>query len=144
MRCEASRANDLIDRPIHKVKVAAAQIEQKSLDEDAPDDHIKAYISTQIKKQHGGKPRKSGKARPSLPCLAKDCTELSPFSLCGLHYHGIIAGKTPTLELRDNYGSARFDPATKLIVYPETVPKDRLPSNVHRVKAGAAHRTDSE
>ncbi len=48
------------------------------------------------------------------------------------------------LELRNNYGSVTFDPSTKLIVYPPSVPADRLPSNVRRVKVGAARVEDDD
>jgi hypothetical protein len=50
----------------------------------------------------------------------------------------VVAGKSPVLELRDNYGSAKFDESTKLIVYPDKVPANRLPSNIKNVTMGAA------
>ncbi len=50
VRCEASRANDLIDRPLQKVKAKVAHVEQQSLDEDATDEQVLAYISTHNKK----------------------------------------------------------------------------------------------
>jgi hypothetical protein len=50
-------------------------------------------------------------------CLAAECDQLTTFSLCGLHYHSLISGKTPTLKLRNGYGDATYDGTTS----------DRLP-----------------
>ncbi len=105
-----------------------------------------AYISTHMKKHHTDPAktdlgtRKPRKPRPSLSCLAKDCDDESPYSLGGTHYHSLVAGKLDSLELRNNYGSAKYDEATKMIVYPEKVPADRRPSNMRSVKVGAAVR----
>ncbi len=54
-----------------------------------------------------------------------------------------MAAKISSLTLRDQYGSAVYDPSTKMIVYPSKVPADRLPSNIRRVKAGAASAASS-
>jgi hypothetical protein len=140
VRCEANRAAELMDRPITNktVRIGAAQLESLPSSE-ASDDQVLAYISTQVKKRNLDLKRLGGrKPRPQLPCLAKGCEDSSPFSLCGTHYHSVIAGKTPSLELRNNYGFAKFDESTKLIVYPDKVPSDRLPSNVKRVIAASA------
>jgi hypothetical protein len=122
--------NDLIDRSItgKAVKIGAAQTTVPAEVIEPSEDQIFAYISTQMKKRNFA--RKS--ARPQLPCLANNCEELSSFPLCGGHYHAVVAFKTPSLELRNNYGYAKFDPSTNLIVYPDKVPSDRLPSNVKR------------
>ncbi len=152
VRCEANRAAEMMDRPISQkaVKVGAAQIEV-GLPAGTNQDQVLAYISTHMKKHNltgtstetkAG--RKSGKTRPSFPCLAKDCDDESPYPLCGAHYHSLVAGKSDTLELWNNYGSAKFDAATKLIVYPDKVPADRRPSNVQSVKVGAAKVAESE
>ena len=68
------------------------------------------------------------------PCLAKGCNNLSPYSLCGLHYHSIVSGKTAQLELINGYGHASYNVTTKLIEYPAKVPVDRLPSNKPKVQ----------
>jgi hypothetical protein len=146
VRCEANRAAEMMDRPIVQkaVKIGAAQVES-SLDK-VVEDQVIAYISTHMKKHHTDPAktdlgtRKPRKPRPSLPCLAKDCDDESPYSLCGTHYHSLVAGKLDSLELRNNYGSAKYDEATKMIVYPEKVPADRRPSNMRSVKVGAAVR----
>jgi hypothetical protein len=148
VRCEANRAAEMMDRPISQkaVKIGAAQIESLSpkATDGVTEDQVFAYISTHMKSHNirdSPKPksgRKPGKARPSLPCLAKDCDDESLYPLCGTHYHSLVAGKTAVLELRNNYGSAKFDASTKLIVYPDSVPSDRTPSNVQSVKVGAA------
>ncbi len=70
----------------------------------------------------------TAKAKKRFPCLAKGCAATSPFSLCGLHYHSVISGKSPELELINDYGLAVFNVTTNLIDYPSKVPKDRLPS----------------
>jgi hypothetical protein len=152
VRCEANRAAEMMDRPISQkaVKVGAAQIELV-LPADATKEQVLTFISSHMKKhnitdlsgdnKHG---RRSGKTRPSLPCLAKGCDDESPYPLCSLHYHSLVAGKSDTLELRNNYGSAKYDAATKLIIYPDKVPADRRPSNVQRVKVGAAKLEDNE
>jgi hypothetical protein len=38
-----------------------------------------------------------------------------------------MAGKTPTLALRDNLGTATFNSQTKKLDFPATVPKTRFP-----------------
>jgi hypothetical protein len=149
VRFEASCSNDLIDRPItgKAVKIGAAKIDVDSVEDiQRSEDQIFSYISTQMKKWNLNN-RKN--ARPQLPCLANNCNELSSFPLCGGHYHAVVASKTPLLELRNNYGHAKFDSATNLIVYPDKVPSERLPSNIKRrsgapVKVQAAQRVKNE
>ena len=38
-----------------------------------------------------------------------------------------MAGKLPSIELRDNLGKASYNPTTKRIDYPTSVPASRLP-----------------
>ncbi len=104
-------------------------------------------ISSVHKKHHDPSERKEkGKRtnKPSAPCLALDCDEESVFPLCGPHYHSLVAGKLSTVELRNNYGNATFDAATKMVIYPPKVPADRLPSNIRRVKTGSVKRKDAD
>ena len=68
-------------------------------------------------------------------CLAKGCATKTAFPLCGLHYHSIVSGKSPNLELSDNMGMAIYNVTTKLIEYPTAVPKERMPGD--RSKAGS-------
>jgi hypothetical protein len=81
---------------------------------------------------------KKGKDRPLFPCLAKGCSEQTPFPLCGTCYHSLIAAKITALELKNNYGTATYDATSKLVVYPEKILSDRMPSNIKRVRGGAA------
>jgi hypothetical protein len=152
IRCEAVRVNDLMDRPVGNktVKIGMAQIQ-----DDLPDlaEQIHALISSVHKKHHdndipGDEEKKIRKPRnrnkPELPCLALGCDEVSVFPLCGSHYHSLVAGKLPSITLRDQYGNATFDAATKMVIYPSKVPAERLPSNIRRIKAAAAKRKNDE
>jgi hypothetical protein len=66
---------------------------------------------------------------PKLPCLAKDCAELiQPYlPLCKLCYLQCMAGKIPSLALRDNLGNATFNARTKMLDFPPAVPQTRFP-----------------
>ncbi len=84
----------------------------------------RALISTEGKKK--------GQAAVDLvkvSCLAKDCVELvQPYlPLCKLCYLQCMAGKIPTLPLRDNLGNAVFNSRTKMLDFPPTVPQSRFP-----------------
>jgi hypothetical protein len=146
IRCEAVRVNDLMDRPVGNkaVKIGMAQIQDESLDLA---EQIHALISS-VHKKHNDNPTEKGKrkprSKPTLPCLALDCEEMSIFPLCGPHYNSVVAGKLTSIGLRDQYGNATFDTATKMVIYPPKVPADRLPYNVRRIKAAAAKRKDAE
>jgi hypothetical protein len=64
-----------------------------------------------------------------LPCLAKDCKELiQPYlPLCKLCYLQCMAGKIPSLTLRDNLGNATFNSRTQKLEFPPSVPPARFP-----------------
>jgi hypothetical protein len=146
VRCEATRANQVIDRPVggKKVNALVSTVQAPSVPISA--EQIVALISTMSMKHQpdvalpssASKPKGGRGSRPLYPCLAKDCTEQTPFPLCGTHYHSLIAAKIQSLELRQNYGNASYDAETKLVVYPTTVPSDRMPSNIKRVRNVAA------
>ncbi len=63
------------------------------------------------------------------PCLEVTCQETIKkyLPLYGLHYHQLVSGKTSEVELKGDLGVAKFNAKTQRIVYPSTVPKDRLP-----------------
>ena len=84
----------------------------------------RALLSTEGKK-HG----QLGSELVKLACLAKDCGEMvQPYlPLCKLCYLQCMAGKTPSLLLRDNLGAAVFNSTTKLLDFPSAVPKSRFP-----------------
>jgi hypothetical protein len=102
-RCEAIRADELLSTPVREAKV---------------------LVSTQAKRQN-----KDGLEVEQGPCLEKGCHELVRvhLPLCPLHYHQCISGKSPEVELKDGLGIAKFDSSTQRIVYPPTVPTNRLP-----------------
>jgi hypothetical protein len=84
----------------------------------------RALISTQGKK-NGQQALQVQK----VACLAKDCVELvQPYlPLCKLCYLQCMAGKVPTLALRDNLGNAVFNSQTKKLDFPAAVPQSRFP-----------------
>jgi hypothetical protein len=64
-----------------------------------------------------------------VPCLAKDCAEqVQPYlPLCKLCYLQCMAGKIPSLVLRDNLGNAIFNSKTQVLDFPASVPQSRFP-----------------
>jgi hypothetical protein len=134
VRCEADRAYDIIDKGVkskRRVTALATSVEPL-LDETAIESISTALVSSvskRLNKEGAGEiTANPAKAKKRFPCLAKGCAATSPFSLCGLHYHSVISGKSPELELINDYGRAVFNVTTNLIDYPSKVPKDRLPS----------------
>jgi hypothetical protein len=65
------------------------------------------------------------------PCLSKICSELvvEYMPLCKGCYLQCMAGKLPSIELRDNLGKAFYNATTKRIDYPSSVPASRLPKS---------------
>ena len=152
-RCEASRAHELLDRPVRgkKVKGMASKLQANDEAESVEDlsEKMFALLSTMSKRHNlstdkptsddDGTKNKGRRKFVNQPCLADSCTEETRFSLCGVHYHSLISGKVSALKLRNGYGEAKYDAATHLIVYPPRTPTDRLPSNSPRkLKAGLA------
>ncbi len=88
----------------------------------------KALISTNIKKNGQGAVRADV---VMSPCLSKLCSELvaSYMPLCKICYLQCMAGKLPSIELRDNLGKASYNPTSKRIDYPSSVPASRLPKS---------------
>jgi hypothetical protein len=81
------------------------------------------------------------KKKKSVPkeSLADGCDQLSPFSLCGVHYHSLVSAKISSLKSRNGYGGATYNTSTQFIDYPAKTPVDCLPSNAPRkVKVGFA------
>jgi hypothetical protein len=104
---------------------------------------VSALISTMSKRNNatedgpaGGK--KGKKKYVSQECLVADCSDMTTFPLCGVHYHSLVSAKSPVLKLRNGYGDATYDTSSGLIVYPPRTPADRLPSKPLKVKAGLA------
>jgi len=157
VRCEVARVHDMMDHPVKggkKVKGLGAKVKDSSSGKDDLEEmteqlseKVFGMISTMVKRQNAAGAEESPgdktirkKKHIKQECLAADCDEQTTFSLCGLHYHSMISGKTPTLKLRNGHGDAMYDTTTSLIVYPPRTPVARLPTNTPRkVKAGLAN-----
>jgi hypothetical protein len=140
LRCEA-KAYQIIDKEV-KVKVKrkvqgyqAIVVPDVSVaaSVSAPDanDAVKALISSvekRINKLEKNGKKKEKKEYEKRESLAKGCTNLSTFPLYGLHYHSVVSGKTPTVELRNEYGNAAYDAESKVVTYPAKVPASLLPA----------------
>jgi hypothetical protein len=96
-RCEAIRADNLLDSKFRSTG--------------------KALISTEIK--HLDKEK--------LPCLAKDCDGwiVAFLPLCKGCFFQCKSGKVASLELRDGLGTAKYNTTTSKIEFPPGVPKSR-------------------
>lgn len=137
IRCETTRAHELMDKPIKGRKVKGLSAQAQSVNDTpttANTEQVSALISTKAQRQNREK-----KKYVKQECLAAGCDEQTTFPLCGVHYHSLVSAKTPVLQLRNGYGEATYDATTSLILYPARVPADRLPSNSpKKVKAGLA------
>ncbi len=107
-RCEAIRADEMLDFNVGNP--------QKDL-------LYTGLVSTAGKKN--GKTGQSDLAH----CLAKDCASMivSYLPLCKSCYLQCTAGKTPSVDLRDGMGKAKYNVQTLRIDFPSTVPVSRLP-----------------
>jgi hypothetical protein len=146
-RCEAQRANDMMDRPVKgkKIKGLISQATGDQEDETDLAAQIAGLISTMSKRRNAtddssspGEKGRPGDKKKKQICLAAECKEMTYYPLCPLHYHSLISAKTPTIKLRNQYGEATFDATTSLIVYPSKTPVDRLP--IKKVPTLAATR----
>jgi hypothetical protein len=141
VRCEADKAYKLIDKEVKsKRKVQAYQAKIEAVAEEVAEDEVvekavKTFISTISKRTNKDttsgvdkKGLKAGKPKyEKRECLAIGCENQTTFPLCGNHYHSIVSGKTPTVGLRNDYGSATFNQATNSVEYPPKVPAALLP-----------------
>jgi hypothetical protein len=144
LRCEASKAYKIMDKEVKgKKKVggykAQVQIEETGNDEESLVDELKALVSTVSKRLNRGNKQDGTKVPKKIyekhECLVKECSELTTFSLCKLHYLSLVSGKAASLELRKDWGHATYDEATKQIVYPPKVPAELKPAPKVRPKA---------
>ena len=132
-RCEASRANDLLDKPV-KGKRVKGLLSQSTVggDQDNEAEQLAAsvmgLISSMSKKLNveNRNDKKGRRARPVHPCLAAGCEEQTSFPLCPLHYHPLLSGKSTTVKLKNNYGDATYDSSSQSVRYPSKVPDSRL------------------
>jgi hypothetical protein len=132
-RCEASRANELMDKPVKGRRVKG--LVSKSTNGGDQDTDVEelatsvmGLISSMSKKLNGdkGTDKNGRRPRPVHPCLAAGCEEQTPFPLCPLHYHPLISGKSTSVKLKNNYGDATFDSSSQFVKYPSKVPENRL------------------
>jgi len=93
------------------------------------DDYLDSRPGRALLSTEGKKNGLTGATVVKLPCLAKDCSELiQPYlPLCKLCYLQCMAGKIPSLALRDNLGHAVFNATTKMLDFPSGVPPARFP-----------------
>jgi hypothetical protein len=134
-RCEASRANDLMDKPVKGKRVKGFVSKTKDADatSDMSEDQIQATVrglissmSQRLNAEKDTDKRGRRKPRLSYPCLAVECEEQTTFPLCPLHYHPLLSGKTTSVKLKSGYGEATYDNSTQTVVYPAKVPDNRL------------------
>jgi hypothetical protein len=118
-RCEAMRADDLLNTAVRpgKVRGYAAKTGSSCLiteDDSSEDPPTLALITTANKRQNGRKA--DGK---QVACLAKGCSTLTPphLRLCRLHFHECIAGKHPFILLKTG-DQATYDATTNKNVFP--------------------------
>ena len=135
VRCEVSRANDMLDKPVKGRRVKGLVSQTKTSDAVDPVDselsaQVLSLISSYSKKLNIDQPadneKKIRRKRPLVPCLAAGCKEQTAFPLCPLHYHSLLSGKTASVPLQHGYGSATYDTNSQFVVYPAKVPDDRL------------------
>ncbi len=111
-RCDAIRADELLYTQVK-------------------DTGRKLLVSTKGKRLNQPTPEVDKKL-----CLELNCTEMikSYLPLCPLHYHQGVSGKTPSIQLKDGLGSATYDATAHAMVYPASVPKERLPIPKNELK----------
>ena len=140
IRCEASRVNDMLDRPVKGKRVkglvskGAAGATEDSVDSDLST-QVRNLIST-FSKKHNSKSekestdtasdKKTRRKRTTFPCLAAGCEEHTSFPMCPLHYHSLLSGKSASVKLHSGYGDATYDAESQLVIYPAKVPDNRL------------------
>ena len=147
IRCEASRVNDLLDKPVKGKRVKGFVTQSTTVNEVDPDlsAQVLSLISTYSKKHNSSQPKdsapdkKTRRKRPTLPCLAAGCGEETSFPLCPLHYHSLLSGKTTSVQLHSGFGDATYDPTSQLVIYPAKVPDNRLSSK--QIAARSSNKT---
>jgi hypothetical protein len=143
IRCEADKAYMMMDKQViskRKVYKAAIVAEDdhalEDFDESTINEGVPTLVSTTAKRLNkvavsetdkNGKKKKGKKVFEQRECIAKGCSTLTTYLLCGLHYHSLLSGKTPILELDNNWGNAKYNSETSSIEYPEKVPEHLLP-----------------
>jgi hypothetical protein len=129
-RCEADRAYSIIDKNVKsKRRVPAMDAKIEAIEIDSSNVETKtALVSSTAKRLNKDDGSTKKESRRKYDCLARDCDTKTAFPLCGFHYHTVVSGKSPTLELTGGIGTAAYNVTTKMIDYPQGVPKDRMPA----------------
>jgi hypothetical protein len=143
IRCESDKAYMMIDKQvINKRKVYKATVisedggESQALVDTEINGNVPALISSvakRLNKTDGeetdkkGRKKRGKKVYEQRECSAKGCSGMSTFLLCGLHYHSLMSGKTPSIELDNNWGNATYNKEINSIEYPSKVPEHLLP-----------------
>ena len=93
------------------------------------DDYLDSRPGRALLSTNGKKQGQDDTNLVKVLCLAKDCKELvQPYlPLCKLCYLQCMAGKIPSLVLRDNLGNAIFNTKTQVLDFPASVPPSRFP-----------------
>ena len=117
---------------------AIVKVEETGVDDESLVDELKALVSSVSKRLNRGKGQDDTKVTKKKiyekhECIAKGCTEETTFALCKLHYHSLVSGKSPSVELIKDWGNATYDESSKQIVYPTKVPEGLKP--VPKVKS---------
>jgi hypothetical protein len=135
-RCEADRAYSIIDKNVKsKRKVPAMGAKIEAIETDSSEIETKtALVSSTAKRLNKDNDNSKKESRRKYECLARDCDTKTAFPLCGFHYHTVVSGKSPTLELSGDIGTASYNVTTKMIDYPNGVPKDRMPPATNKSK----------
>lgn len=121
-RCEAIRADEFLDSRPGKALIATGGKTSDAL----------CLISTERKKKG-----QEGQPQEKLECLKQGCSTLIPsyLPLCKVCYLECMAGKTVSVVLRNNLGTATYNSGTKKIDFPTSVPSSRFPKQGIRKKA---------
>ncbi len=93
------------------------------------DDYLDSRPGQALVSTEGKKNGQNSTSLAKVSCIARNCQEhVQPYlSLCKLFYLQCMAGKVPTLVLRDNLGNAVFNAQTKKLDFPPAVPQSRFP-----------------
>ena len=134
-RCEAIRADALMEKTPRSRKTVKGLVAGKSESEETPsmgsssgadisnydELQLKALISAANKRLSAVNRDKKPMA---TPCLADGCAESTIHPLCKMHFHDVTSGRTKELKLRNGYGKASYNTDSKWIDYPEGIPGD--------------------
>ena len=106
---------------------------------------MKALVTTINKRLHQVKSKGGSgvtNAEDATPCLIQGCAEKCSLPICRLHFSSMVCGKTPTLQLKNNYGIVKYDKIKHQAIYPDSVPADKL-KKIIRNRGGRSSKGSS-